>query len=351
VKDHRDPLHLRWEERKLMLNHCRFGAILLVLGLGLLLTTPARAADLDKLLPEDTEFILTINVQQILDSALVKKLPVEMVKAMIKDNNEVTKILDDLGFDPFKDIETVIVASPGGQEADRFLGIVKGKFDEKKFKAKAKETAKENKDVIKIIEVPDGLGGKYEVYEFTPPDAGDQTFYISIADSKTILASGGKDYVVNALDQLKRGKAPTLKSKQMAEVLKRVDGKQSVWTAVVGSALEKTQIKDVDEAKEILEKLADASIGITIDKGIKLELGVTGKDAKAAKELDDKISDAVTQGQTLALLLIKDKELKPLLDIIKSIKTSLKDKTVTIKTEIGADILDPLIENFLPKDQ
>jgi len=330
-----------------MLNHRRFGALMLGLGLGLLLLAgPARAADLDKLLPDDTEAVITINVKQILDSALVKKLPLDLVKDAIKNSNEATKVLDDLGFDPFKDLESIVVASPGGQEADKWLVVIRGKFDEKKFKARAKEEAKEKKDVVKVIEVPDGRDGKYEMYEISPPNS-PQSVLVSVADSKTILVSGGKDYVVNALDQLAGRKKVALKSKEMAAVLKRIDDKQSLWVALVGSALEKTMLKDNDEAKEIIEKLTDATFGITIDKDIKVELGVTGKDEKAAKDLDAKISDGIQQAQGLALLFVKDKQFKPLVDILKTIKTSLKDKTITVKTEIGGDI----IEDLLPKDK
>src|SRR4051794_9537153 len=71
---------------------------------------------LEKLLPADTEVVVTINLKQILGSQLLKKAGLEKWKQMLKAIDPVNDILQDLGFDPFKDLDRVTIASPGGTD-------------------------------------------------------------------------------------------------------------------------------------------------------------------------------------------------------------------------------------------
>src|SRR5262245_5067624 len=56
-------------------------------------TAPARAAEADKLLPADTEFVITVNVRQILGTELLKKAGLEKIKEELKNATEVNDIL------------------------------------------------------------------------------------------------------------------------------------------------------------------------------------------------------------------------------------------------------------------
>jgi hypothetical protein len=155
---------------------------------------PGRAADIDKFVPEDSEVIATFNVRQLLDSAVVKKIGLDRAKDALKNIEEATDVLKALDFDPFKDLDQVITASPGGNAEDKGLIIAHGKFDVAKFKAKAEEVAKTNGDVLKIHK-----SGANQIYEVKIQAEQDVTLFVAIASKDTILASPGKDYVVDAL--------------------------------------------------------------------------------------------------------------------------------------------------------
>src|SRR5262245_42798589 len=111
------------------------------------LPAPARAAEFEKYLPNDTDTVLTVNVRQGIESALGKKYR-EPAAKLLKDATEVREVLNDLGFDPFKDIQRVTMAlgesafqaavQPGQVSTGAGLGcvIVQGKFDLAKFNAK-----------------------------------------------------------------------------------------------------------------------------------------------------------------------------------------------------------------------
>src|SRR5579884_3882551 len=103
----------------------RPAAILLTILLG---AVPGRASELDAYLPEDSESVLNVNVRQILDSPLIKKHVLEHAQEALRGEDQVQDILKDLGFDPFKDLDRVIIAAPGGTDKDRGLIIAHGRF-------------------------------------------------------------------------------------------------------------------------------------------------------------------------------------------------------------------------------
>src|SRR4051794_29935319 len=113
----------------------RFAAVLVLALAGV---TPARAADLDPFLPEDTESYLSVNVRQIVDSPLFQKQLLAPLKQMLVETggDAVQGVLKDLGVDPFRHIDRVTIASPSTTETDRGLIIIHGTFDPAKFKAK-----------------------------------------------------------------------------------------------------------------------------------------------------------------------------------------------------------------------
>ena len=65
------------------------------------------------------------------------------------------------------------------------------------------------------------------------------------------------------------------------------------------------------------------------------------KTADSAKELGDAIKDNLNKGLGLLAILASDnKQLTPVVDLLKSIKTTSKDKIVTIKGELTADTIE-----------
>src|SRR5204863_263624 len=81
------------------------------------------AAALVPYLPADTESYLAVNVRQILDSTVFKKQLLVPARAAIKDaaGGQLEVVFKDLGLDPFKDIDRLIIASPAAGDTDRGL--------------------------------------------------------------------------------------------------------------------------------------------------------------------------------------------------------------------------------------
>src|SRR5262245_4234234 len=109
----------------------------LAAALALLLAPAVSRAALDPHLPADTRSYVSVNVKQVLGSPLVKKYALGPAKDALKQIDGVNELLTELGFDPFKDLDRVIVSSPGAKEADRGLIILYGAFDAAKIDKKA----------------------------------------------------------------------------------------------------------------------------------------------------------------------------------------------------------------------
>jgi hypothetical protein len=313
--------------------------VAVVLGLALTATPlwaqvegPVRG--IDKYLPDDTEVISTVNFKQIFESTIFKKYALEPARDAIKGSNEVQTVLDDLGFDPFKDLDKLIAANPAGGEADKGLLILHGRFNLDKFKAKGEEAAKANGDMLKIHKIAD-----FVVYEVTVEGL-PSSLWVALASRDTLLASPGKDYIVDAL---KRKEKPMLKNKDFQAMLEKMDPRQSFSLAAVGNALSKADLPE--PFKGALENLDALGGGITIGEDVNIELVANAKTAKAAKDINQTVGDSLNQGLAiLALLATQQKELAPVVDLIKTIRCTARDKTVTLKGTITSELIEKAVK-------
>jgi len=85
-----------------------FRPCLLVL---LLTALPARAAVPDKYLPNDTDAVVIVNVQQILASPLFKAHYLTLCQDWLKAPGDLPAFLQAVGLDPLKDIEQIVFAN------------------------------------------------------------------------------------------------------------------------------------------------------------------------------------------------------------------------------------------------
>jgi hypothetical protein len=322
---------------------------LLALALGALLTGSVRAAELDPYLPNDSEGMLFVNVKQLLDSPVFQKFAKDTIKEALKDNDKVQKLLKDLEFDPMKDLDRLIVTGSAG-DGERGLMILRGRFDRAKFEAKAEEAAKEKGAILKIHKVPNGAGGQYTLYEVTktPGLAGpkialqNKPGYMALLDKDVIVFSSAKDMVIDALDKSAGRKKTEVKSADFKRIVEKSSGKQGVWVAALPTLIRKlVPGADDDAIKEYLDKVDGISGGITVEDDVKIEFAVAAKNPKDAKELSDTVSEAVNQMVgVVSLLAGQQKQLVPVIDILKTVRASDKDKIVIIKAMITTEVIE-----------
>jgi hypothetical protein len=320
------------------------GRLVLALALALVLrAAPAPAAEVDKFLPNDSEAVTTVNFRQILDSPLVKKYGLEPLQQAIKSNDEVQKILDSLGLDPLKDIDSLTSSSPGGTDADKKgLLILHGRFNLDKIQATAEKVAKDKPDSLKIRKA-----GDYTLYEATmaPPGQGEkQTFFVALIDKNTLAASPSQDYAVDALDKANGKKTTMLKNKEVQQLIEKADAKQSLWIAALSHGLAVGQLAQDEKFKEILDKVKTLSGGITVSDDVKAEFLIVAKDADKAKEVAGAIDEGLGKVKFfVSLLAMNKKELAPAITALETVKVNAKGSDITVKGEISKDVIEKAV--------
>jgi len=300
------------------------------------LHAPARAGDLDPHLPADTTTYFTVNVRQVLDSRLVKKYALAPAREFLKEAGA-EDVFKDLGFDPLKDVDRVIVAGPGGKDVDRGLLIVRGSFDTDKLT----KTAEARPEVTKH-NVPLGGGAKHLVYEFSTEGAELPLFFAFVSD-KVVIASPGKDYVVESLKQARANKKVVLKDKATQQMIERLDDKQSLSLIVPGKGLADAVGQHLPRAfKGALDEVKVIGGGLTVSDEIKLDLAVSTSSDESARAFREKADRALKLALVPLSLVEDNKALGMVLEVVKSVRVGGRGKQVTLSAKLSADVVDDL---------
>jgi len=295
-----------------------------------------RAAEVDPHTPADTKSYFCVNVKQVLSSPLVKKHALDPARDALRESGA-DEVLKELGIDPFKDIDRVTMASPGGKSADRGLIIVRGTFDAAKI-----TKAAENHGQVQTHKTPLGGGASHPIYEFTV-EGQETSMFFALSGDKTLLASPGKDYVVDALKQGRAKTKVALKDKTVQQMIERMDDKQSVSFVV-----QARQIADaVGEhlplgLRRSLERLEAIGGGLTVSEELKLDLAVATRDERSAQSLRE-TGDKALKLALVGLSLVEDnKQLGVALEVVKSVRIGGRGNQVTLTARLTADVLDDL---------
>jgi hypothetical protein len=296
----------------------------------------ARAADPDKLLPNDSEYIVTLNIRQLLDSALTKKYGLPKIQELLKSDQEFQDLFKSLGLDPLADIHSLTLASTNTSDPTKALFILHGKFDPIKIHAKALDVIQNYGDVLKIQ-----MADKARFYEVNFPG---HSIYVAVIDGSTIIASPGKEGLIEALEKAAGKKKPAAK-KELLGLVEKVDSSRTLWMIGLKSALEHSPLSADDNARPVLAKIETASAGITVGSDIKAEFTLVAKNADAAKELGKEVIDKLNDAKGIVSILVGDvRELQILLELVGALKVSAEDRTVRLRGQIGEAIIEKTLK-------
>ncbi len=307
----------------------RFLTTLFVLGL--LGGLPSVVAAQDKVagsgfLPANTQAVITVNVKQMLECPLVKKdLP--KLQEQIKSNAEATKRLTALGFDPFKDLDSITIGAAGVEDNEQVVIVARGKFDTAKFKA----LADKEKDNVKTHMV-----NGQAIYEANVPGQ-QKPLFMALVDGNTIVAGMKQSDVADAFE-IKAGKKKSEVKKDLQGLLAKSNPSQSLSVVMLGSAL--------GNGIPFGDKVENINGGVILGDDIKTSFVITTKDAESAKGLSELLQQALEQGkQFVAIFAQQQKELEPLAGLINVLKVEAKENLVTIKGDVSKDALEKLKKN------
>src|SRR5581483_10879431 len=253
--------------------------------LALALPGLARAQSVPpKYLPPDTEVLVTVNLQQILNSEVAKGNAelLKQGKFLLENKLQETgadKYLAKAGIDLFRDVRNVTLAGPGTKQGDKGVVIVEGTFSPEKLQAAAEDAAKDTG----AITVTKDQG--QTVYEIPQPDG--KTLYVGAIGNDVLIGAMNKDLFGATTAQARAGKAPKL-GKAFTALLKTTNDKQSLSFAATGPAVSRL-LENAPGASEqaaaFLKNVDGISLAFTLAKDVKFLVGITTTDKETADTL------------------------------------------------------------------
>lgn len=311
----------------------------------LTMTGPARAADVDPLLPDDSEAIFTVNFRQMLDSALMKKLALGQIKAILATSEDAQKWQKVSGIDPLKDLTSLTIAGPGGKDSDnKGLVILRGNFDPEKVAAAAEEAVKEFGDTVKVTEAKDGTGATLKLYQIMVPE-NPEPMFMAVAGKSAVVLGPSKQYILDAVEKAAGRKQGSLKSAALKGLIEKLDGTLSIGVAAVGSAMLEGLAEAAPDAKEVLAKVDVMTGGIKMTDGIGAEFNVVAKDEDGAKAIAKTLGEGLDQANLLlGFMAMNQKELAPFVEVLQKVKPASTGKTVTLKGDVSAAMIDKALQ-------
>ncbi len=306
-----------------------------------------------RLLAEDTDGLLTIDVKQILASPFVKKGMKGKLPDLLSDRFLVPVRLKPLGVDPTKDLHrvTVMMAASDWKDADESRGgpviLFQTAKSEASLRAALDKLAKDGKGVKAVEE------GKHKLYELSE----DGRSFVAVLPGGTLGISPGPKGLAAALA---RSKAPrkALKHAPMAKFVAALKAGPAVQGIVLPEAVVGASGSASDDGMGKVVRtfkthtfgestgFSGARVVVTGKDTLKGTVTLECKDEDTAKKKAKEVTGGITLAQlTLGGQVMMVPQLKAVIKILESAKVKVDGKSVTIDGEVepeAAAVLDLL---------
>jgi hypothetical protein len=305
------------------------------------------AVQIDKYLPDDAGGVFVVDVKQILASKAFTKELKKQLEDLLK-MEQVQMVLKDTGFDPFKDVDRVILTiTPGAEGMSGPFLIVEGRFDAKKLEAKMEELAKQF-PMIKPVEI-----GKAKMYEIGMAN-GSHPAYVGLLDKGTFVLSDSKQEITEAVEKVGGKRKTEFKSKNLGGLIAKMDPKLAVNVACAGEMATGGSAMSLPGGGVVrmVRTLADEGIdsvtgGIAVNEDIKGKIHFNAKDADVAKKLGAEFEAGIAEAHAhIAKEAIRNKDLAPVAEVVKAIKSSVNEQTITVEGQGAATAVEALVKAF-----
>jgi hypothetical protein len=306
----------------------------------------ARAADV-KCLPDDTEFVIGVQLKQIGRSELVtgEKGAIDQLRTMLNQivgHLPIFKCLHDAGCDSFRDLTRVSFAGSRNQDLKIGFLVLEGDFQSLKLSDKLAEIAKANPSKLKI-----NPAGGTTIYEIGTPI--EKCHYAAFVNANTLLAAATREALADALARSSGSKKSAL-AKPFQTLLEAGNDSESIRIVATGPMLSllmsTVKATNGETAVAALKTLDAASGSITIDKAIRFEVGIFARDAATAKQLADASANSITTLRGLVQQKAKeDEKLLPAVDIVKTLEITSRDSIILLHGQANLNAIENLMKN------
>lgn len=301
----------------------------------------ARAAEPDKLLPAESDTVVQVNLKQIIGTDIVKKYALEQLKQTL-EGEDAKKLLTEIGLDPLKDIEKVVVgAHVKGKDDTKYLMVVHGTFDPDKLYKAAEAQSKKDADRFAMIKEENSVIFKYQ------PANGELPVYGTVINDRTVVAGSNKKMIHAAIKAAAADKKSAIKP-ELAELVKKMDEKSSFYAvSIVKGKFTDVNLPgggnipvDLSGIQKLLPDTESMAVAVKVGADVNVEVTLGMKSDDSAGDMRNALDEIFKQLKPLAqLAAAAEPRAKPLGDILATIKTSAKNKDVIISGKVtGANI-------------
>ncbi len=300
----------------------------------LVLFSPARAADLHRYLPGDAKFVILVRARLLLDSPLVDRDRPFTLKGILKEDFKDPEIL---AVKPLDDIATALVALPSVGEVSRVFVVLEGKFDPAAIRARVarlfKDTVKEHgKGALAFQEF------RIEQKKFQGVTTPAEVFLAVPERNVCLISLGSKDDLATALAEKAKGTPAPLR-----ELIEKSDKDQVVSYALLNDL--RGPLAERKELKKAFALFQTVHGGGRIDEDVLGNVVVTAANADACRNATEILRNGInTITGAVALLSSANKDFKPILDIMRTVRLGSKDAQITIRGKLERDVLEEMLK-------
>jgi hypothetical protein len=303
----------------------------------MLVAGPVHAAPLDRYLPPKSQWVVGLNVRALLDSALFKKHGQERLKFQLKKDKQAEELSRFLGFDPYQDVNTIIVAGLG-EDPLEFLAIVHGRFDLDKIQ-----------QVLEAVEQDDPKSVKSDIektvryYELNFPEQPAPAF-AAFLDIDTLIVSNKKEHVFHAIER-SNDRKPAKLDKVLQTLIDRADAKKTIWLAAQVPETAKKKIAENPQVAGYAARLKYVAGYVTVTDSVQTEVQLQTTDPRSAEELRSLIE---TVRPFISKGIADNKDIGGIAGpIFDAIKVARVKNSLTFSSKIGAGQVDRVVKQLL----
>jgi 23S rRNA U2552 (ribose-2'-O)-methylase RlmE/FtsJ len=295
----------------------------------------ASAADVVPYLPAETNAVLTVQVRDVADSELGKKVGAELLKELLGASKQAATAVEATGLDLLKDFDVITV----GIDLDKIdppkpFALFEGKFDAKKVETSIAAFMKDHPDRVSAITV----GGKsaYKV----PGGKPTETMYAAILDDAKLVVAGTEKDLGGALAAAAGNRKPAI-SKELAGLLATAKSTAPIFArAWVKGKLGELKLPN-EKLNAQVQKVDWATAAITVNKDVAITLTVNAPDEASAKVLSDLLGAVVGLIRLQIAAAAEDQpELMPIRDLLRATKVAPVGKTVIATGSVKGEAIE-----------
>ena len=313
---------------------------------------PAARPDLTKLLIDDTDFVVVVNVKQILASPAFTKNYQKQAEGLLQ-NDAVKPWLEGTGFDPLKDVERLTLVmgrschpSENHDEAGPLL-YAQGRFDADKLRAKADKLMESKPGLLKAHTL-DGV----KVYELAPP-RGDPRGFVCLLDGHTLLFAQRKEQVSDALARFAGKKKVELKYPALKLLLDKMSPDDSVSFVALGESVMGSSVTVRNDGMKTTRTVTYHTMGeqgianlqgaVKVGDEAKGKATITAKSDETAKKLAKEMTDGLGMAKAeLQRAAEKEPQVVPMVAVLQSVRITSKGRTVALEGQADAEAVKSL---------